>query len=206
MIKIIRVLFLCQIFLFFQQQMFAGELSVTTSETKKQNFKKIYFAGGCFWCMEESFDKIDGVISSISGYSGGSLKNPSYEDVIYKDTGHVETVEITYDSDKVTFNKLLDIYWKNIDPFDKYGQFCDKGKSYRSVIFIQNKNQKRIVNKSINDLEKKFNNKIVTLVWKFDKFYVAENYHQDYYQKNFLRYLAYKKACQREEVLQKIWN
>ena len=206
MIKIIRVLFLCQIFLFFQQQMFAGELSVTTSETKKQNFKKIYFAGGCFWCMEESFDKIDGVVSSISGYSGGSLKNPSYEDVIYKDTGHVETVEITYDSDKVTFNKLLDIYWKNIDPFDKYGQFCDKGKSYRSVIFIQNKNQKRIVNKSINDLEKKFNNKIVTLVWKFDKFYVAENYHQDYYQKNFLRYLAYKKACQREEVLQKIWN
>ena len=206
MIKIIRVLFLCQIFLFFQQQMFAGELSVTTSETKKQNFKKIYFAGGCFWCMEESFDKIDGVVSSISGYSGGSLKNPSYEDVIYKDTGHVETVEITYDSDKVTFNKLLDIYWKNIDPFDKYGQFCDKGKSYRSVIFIQNENQKRIVNKSIKDLEKKFNNKIVTLVWKFDKFYVAENYHQDYYQKNFLRYLAYKKACQREEVLQKIWN
>ena len=114
MIKIIRVLFLCQIFLFFQQQMFAGELSVTTSETKKQNFKKIYFAGGCFWCMEESFDKIDGVISSISGYSGGSLKNPSYEDVIYKDTGHVETVEITYDSDKVTFNKLLDIYWVRI--------------------------------------------------------------------------------------------
>ncbi len=206
MIKIIRVLFLCQIFLFFQQHMFAGELSVTTSETKKQNFKKIYFAGGCFWCMEESFDKIDGVVSSISGYSGGSLKNPSYEDVIYKDTGHVETVEITYDSDKVTFNKLLDIYWKNIDPFDKYGQFCDKGKSYRSVIFIQNENQKRIVNKSIKDLEKKFNNKIVTLVWKFDKFYVAENYHQDYYQKNFLRYLAYKKACQREEVLQKIWN
>ena len=206
MIKIIRVLFLCQIFLFFQQQMFAGELSVTTSETKKQNFKKIYFAGGCFWCMEESFDKVDGVVSSISGYSGGSLKNPSYEDVIYKDTGHVETVEITYDSDKVTYNKLLDIYWKNIDPFDKYGQFCDKGKSYRSVIFIQNENQKRIVNKSIKDLEKKFNNKIVTLVWKFDKFYVAENYHQDYYQKNFLRYLAYKKACQREEVLQKIWN
>ena len=206
MIKIIRVLFLCQIFLFFQQQMFAGELSVTTSETKKQNFKKIYFAGGCFWCMEESFDKIDRVVSSISGYSGGSLKNPSYEDVIYKDTGHVETVEITYDSDKVTYNKLLDIYWKNIDPFDKYGQFCDKGKSYRSVIFIQNENQKRIVNKSIKDLEKKFNNKIVTLVWKFDKFYVAENYHQDYYQKNFLRYLAYKKACQREEVLNKIWN
>ena len=206
MIKIIRVLFLCQIFLFFQQQMFAGELSVTTSETKKQNFKKIYFAGGCFWCMEESFDKIDGVVSSISGYSGGSLKNPSYEDVIYKDTGHVETVEITYDSDKVTFNKLLDIYWKNIDPFDKHGQFCDKGNSYRSVIFIQNENQKRIVNKSIKDLEKKFNNKIVTLVWKFDKFYVAENYHQDYYQKNFLKYLAYKKACQREEVLQKIWN
>jgi len=156
--------------------------------------------------MEESFDKVKGVIKSTSGYSGGSLKNPSYEDVIYKDTGHVETIEVIYDSNETSFKELLNIFWKNIDPFDKYGQFCDKGKSYRSVAFFKDKKEKRIINKAIKELENKFGSEIVTLVWKFDKFYKAEDYHQDYYQKNFLRYLAYKKACQREEVLNKIWN
>ena len=195
------------ILLFFQIQIKAGELKVTTGNLNETyNFKKAYFAGGCFWCMEESFDKVDGVIKSISGYSGGHLKNPTYEDVIYKDTGHVETIEITYDPKKISYKKLLNIFWKNIDPFDKYGQFCDKGKSYRSVIFFENNKQKNIIQKSTDEVEQKFNTKVVTLLWKFDKFYEAENYHQDYYQKNFLRYLAYKKACQREEVLNKIWN
>ena len=112
-----------------------------------QNLKKIYFAGGCFWCMEESFDKVNGVIKSVSGYSGGKLKNPTYRDVIYKDTGHVETVEITYDSKIVTFKNLVDVYWKNIDPFDQYGQFCDKGKSYRSVVFFEDNHQKKTIKK-----------------------------------------------------------
>ena len=168
--------------------------------------KRAYFAGGCFWCMEESFDKINGVIESISGYSGGHLKNPTYKDVIYKDTGHVETIEVTYNSKIVSFEELLDVFWKNIDPFDKYGQFCDKGKSYRSVIFFKNNKQKKIIQNSVFEVEKRFNSKVVTMLWKFDKFYKAEDHHQDYYQKNFLRYLAYKKACQREEVLKKIWN
>ena len=174
--------------------------------SNSSELKKAYFAGGCFWCMEESFDKIDGVVKSISGYSGGNLKNPTYKDVIYKDTGHVEVVEITYDSSLVTYQDLLKVFWKNIDPFDKYGQFCDKGKSYRSVVFYQNKKQKKIIDKSMKDIEKNFNSKVVTLVWNFKIFYPAEEYHQDYYQKNFLRYLAYKKSCQREEVLNKIWN
>ena len=186
----------CQILLFLQNKAFA----------ENTRFNKVYFAGGCFWCMEESFDKIDGVIQSISGYSGGKLKNPTYQDVIYKDTGHVETIEITYDSNKISFEELLNIFWKNIDPFDKYGQFCDKGKSYRSVIFYKDNIQKKIINKTITNIEKKFDAKVVTLLWKFEKFYQAEQYHQDYYQKNFLRYLAYKKACQREEVLKRIWN
>ena len=168
--------------------------------------KKAYFAGGCFWCMEESFDQVEGVISSISGYSGGHLKNPTYQDVIYKDTGHVETIEISYDPKKVSYETLVVVFWKNIDPFDRYGQFCDKGKSYRSVIFFENNKQKKVIKRSITEIEKRFNSKVVTLLWKFDKFYQAEDYHQDYYQKNFLRYLAYKKACQREEVLKKIWN
>ena len=153
--------------------------SVFATETKKA-----YFAGGCFWCMEESYDQVDGVLSSISGYSGGHLKNPKYEDV--KD--------------------LLNVYWKNIDPFDASGQFCDKGKSYRSVIFFENNSQKELIDKSFKEIEKKFDKKIVTLVWKFDIFYPAENYHQDYYEKNFIRYLMYKNACKREETLKKIWN
>ena len=168
--------------------------------------KKAYFAGGCFWCMEETFDKINGVIKSVSGYSGGHLANPTYKEVIYKDTGHVETIEITYDPKTTSYTELLKIYWKNIDPFDSNGQFCDKGKSYRSVIFYKNEFQKDIIKKSIKDVEEKFDAKVVTLIWKFEKFYKAEDYHQDYYQKNLLNYIIYKNACQREETLKKIWN
>ena len=102
-----------------------------------QKLEQAIFAGGCFWCMEESFDQVEGVISTISGYSGGHLKNPKYADVVYTDSGHVETIEITYNSKIINYEKLLDIYWKNIDPFDANGQFCDKGKSYRSVVFFK---------------------------------------------------------------------
>ena len=205
--KIILFASICQTLLFHINLVTAGELKVTAGNSNENSYyKKAYFAGGCFWCMEESFDKVEGIIQSISGYSGGHLKNPTYKDVIYKDTGHVETIEITYDSKKVSYKKLLEVFWENIDPFDKYGQFCDKGKSYRSVVFFENNNQKKIIQKSIVQIEKRFNSKVVTLLWKFDKFYQAEDYHQDYYQKNFLKYLAYKKACQREEVLRKIWN
>ena len=181
-------------------------ISILNSFANAQEIKKAYFAGGCFWCMEESFDQINGVISTISGYSGGHLKNPTYQDVIYKDTGHVEAIEITYDSKIINFQKLLDVYWKNIDPFDSAGQFCDKGKSYRSVIFFQTQPEKESIDKSFKKLEKIFNNRIVTLVWKFEKFYPAEDYHQDYYEKNFIRYLMYKNGCKREDTLRKIWN
>ena len=205
--KIILSILIFQTLLFYYNHVIAGELKVTTGNlNENSNYKKVYFAGGCFWCMEESFDKVEGIIQSTSGYSGGHLKNPTYKDVIYKDTGHVETIEITYDPKKVSYETLVEVFWKNIDPFDRYGQFCDKGKSYRSVIFFENNNQKKVIKKSITEIEKRFNSKVVTLLWKFDKFYQAESYHQDYYQKNFLRYLAYKKACQREEVLKKIWN
>ena len=198
---------MCKTLLFSHNQLIGGELKVTTNNLNEiSNYKKVYFAGGCFWCMEESFDKEKGIIQSISGYSGGHLRNPTYKEVIYKDTGHVETIEITYDPKMISYKKLLDVFWKNIDPFDKYGQFCDKGKSYRSVIFFEDKRQKDIIKKSLDEVEKRFGNRVVTLIWKFEKFYKAEDYHQDYYQKNFLKYLAYKKACQREEVLNKIWN
>ena len=205
--KISLFIFICNVILFNQNTLLSGEVKINSNNSSKNSYyKKAYFAGGCFWCMEESFDKIDGVIKSISGYSGGHLKNPSYKDVIYKDTGHVETIEITYDPKKTSYNNLLKTFWENIDPFDKFGQFCDKGKSYRSVIFYNNQKQKKIIDKSVVEVENRFSAKVVTLIWKFEKFYKAEAYHQDYYEKNFIRYLMYKKGCKREETLKKIWN
>ncbi len=156
--------------------------------------------------MEESFEKKEGVIEVISGYSGGNTKNPTYEEVTYGNTGHFEVIEVIYDRNKINFQNLLDHFWINIDPFDERGQFCDKGYSYRSVAFYQNDKQKDLIEKSIIKLEKKFNKKIVTYVRKFDQFYIAEAIHQNYYQVKFLNYLRYKKACGRERILDKIWN
>jgi len=154
-----------------------------------ENIKHAYFAGGCFWCMEESFEKANGVQEVISGYSGGNLPNPTYKEVTYENTGHFETVKIIYDQSEINFEHLLNLYWSNIDPFDAAGQFCDKGPSYRTVVFYQNNLQKQLIEKSINKIEKKFDEKkVVTFVRKFEKFYPAENYHQDYYQKNFINY------------------
>tara|TARA_A100001011_G_C13990915_1_gene707199 strand:+ start:174 stop:746 length:573 start_codon:yes stop_codon:yes gene_type:complete len=170
------------------------------------NTEKVYLAGGCFWCMEESFDKVEGVLKTISGYSGGHVKNPKYKDVVKNTTGHYETLEITYDPSITSFSKLLDVYWVNIDPFDEDGQFCDKGESYKSVVFFEDSDQRNIIKSSINNIESKFNKKVVTYVKKFKEFYVAETYHQDYYEKNFIRYLMYKKGCKREETLKKIWG
>jgi len=171
-----------------------------------QDLRKAYFAGGCFWCMEESFEKKEGVLEVISGYSGGTTKNPTYEEVTYGNTGHFETIEIIFDKNKTNFNDLLDHFWKNIDPFDEYGQFCDKGYSYRSVAFYENNEQKNLIEKSVKKLEEKFERRIVTYVIKFKRFYRAEEKHQNYYEVKFLNYLRYKKACGREKKLNKIWN
>ena len=171
-----------------------------------QSLDKAYFAGGCFWCMEESFEKKEGVLEVISGYSGGTTKNPTYKEVTYGSTGHFETIEIIFDKDKTNYEELLNHFWKNIDPFDAYGQFCDNGYSYRSVAFYKNDQQEHLIEKSMMNLEKKFNKKIATYVKKFDKFYNAEDEHQNYYEEKFLNYLRYKKACGREKTLNKIWN
>ena len=182
------------LFLFLQTSVFSQDLG------------KAYFAGGCFWCMEESFEKKEGVIEVVSGYSGGTTTNPTYKEVTYGNTGHFEAIEIIFDKDKTNYRDLLNHFWKNIDPFDAYGQFCDKGYSYRSVAFHENDEQKYLIEKSMMNLEKKFNKKIVTYVRKFDKFYRVEDMHQNYYEEKFLNYLRYKKACGREKTLNKIWN
>ena len=167
---------------------------------------KAYFAGGCFWCVEESFEKLKGVEEVISGYSGGITENPTYKEVTYGKTGHFEVVEIIYDKKVISFKELLENFWVNIDPFDAYGQFCDKGYSYRSVAFYQNDEEKKLIEKDIKDLENKFNKKVVTYIRNFEKFYKAEEYHQDFYKIKLERYLSYKKACGREETLKRIWS
>ena len=167
---------------------------------------KAYFAGGCFWCVEESFEKLKGVEEVISGYSGGITENPTYKEVTYGKTGHFEVVEIIYDKEIISFKELLENFWVNIDPFDAFGQFCDKGYSYRSVAFYTNDDEKNLIEKDIKKLEKKFNKKVVTYIKEFEKFYIAEDRHQDYYQVYFLNYLKYKKACRREEILNRIWK
>ena len=167
---------------------------------------KAYFAGGCFWCVEESFEKLIGVEEVISGYSGGKTENPTYKEVTYGNTGHFEVIEVIYIPEVVSYEKLLEEFWVNIDPFDAVGQFCDKGYSYRSVAFYQNDKQKNLIENSIKEIEKKFKKKVVTYVRKFDKFYIAEAVHQDYYQINFLNYLRYKKGCRREAILNNIWG
>jgi len=178
----------------------------STSFANSPNFEKAYFAGGCFWCMEESFENILGVSKVISGYSGGTTENPTYKEVTYGNTGHFEVIEVIYIPEVVSYEKLLDEFWVNIDPFDAVGQFCDKGYSYRSVAFYQNDKQKNLIENSIKEIEKKFKKKVVTYVRKFDKFYIAEAVHQDYYQINFLNYLRYKKGCRREAILNSIWG
>ena len=167
---------------------------------------KAYFAGGCFWCVEESFEKLKGVEEVISGYSGGITENPTYKEVTYGNTGHFEVVEIIYDKKVISFEELLENFWVNIDPFDAYGQFCDKGYSYRSVAFYQNEEEKKLIEKDIKDLQNKFNKKVVTYIRNFEKFYKAEEYHQDFYKIKLERYLSYKKACGREELLKRIWS
>jgi len=164
------------------------------------------FAGGCFWCMVHPFEVIDGVISTISGYTGGSVANPTYEQVSAGGTGHQESVEVVFDPKKVSYQTLLDIYWRNIDPFDDKGQFCDKGNQYRSAIFVANDEQKASAEASKRKLEERFGRPIATDILAAGPFYHAEEYHQDYYKKNPLHYRFYRLSCGRDARLRQVWG
>jgi len=181
-------------------------LSLLINFAQANQKEKAYFAGGCFWCVEESFEQLKGVEEVVSGYSGGTTENPTYKEVTYGNTGHFEVVEVIYNREIISFEELLKNFWINIDPFDAYGQFCDKGYSYRSVAFYQNDQEKELIEEDIKKFEKKFNKKVVTYIKKFDKFYKAEERHQDFYKIYFQKYLRYKKACKREETLKQIWS
>lgn len=168
--------------------------------------KVAIFAGGCFWCMEKPFDKVDGVSATISGYSGGHTENPTYESTSTGKTGHYEVIKIVYDDAKVSYEELLNVFWKNIDPFDGRGQFCDKGPQYRSGIFAANDEEKRLAEKSKQALQAKLGDKatIVTQVLPVAKFYDAEDYHQNYYKKNPVRYKYYRFSCGRDARLEEV--
>lgn len=169
---------------------------------------KATFAGGCFWCVESDFDKVPGVISTTSGYIGGKTINPSYEQVSSHTTGHAEAVEIVYDPSKVTYEKLLEHFWHSIDPTTKDQQFCDRGSPYRTAIFAHNEAQLKsaLASKTALEKSKPFKEPIVTEIVLAGSFYPAEEYHQDYYKKNPVRYKFYRTSCRRDARLQEIWG
>lgn len=164
------------------------------------------FAGGCFWCMEKPFDDLPGVVSTTSGYMGGHQKNPTYKQVSAGGTGHAEVVQVIYDPAQVNYETLLAVFWRNVDPFDAKGQFCDKGSQYRAAIFYRDEQQKTAAQASITQLQKKFDAAIVTTLEPYATFYPAEQYHQDYYLRNPLRYRYYRHGCGRDQRLETIWG
>ena len=166
------------------------------------------FAGGCFWCMEAAFEAVDGVAESISGYSGGIEVNPTYEDVSQGLTGHLEAVQVYYDSDIITYEELLDIFWRNIDPTDDGGQFVDRGTQYKTAVFYHDENQRTLAETSKQELEAsgRFDEPVVTQILEFTTFYEAEEYHQDYYKKRVLNYELYSRASGREEFIDEHWG
>jgi peptide-methionine (S)-S-oxide reductase len=183
-------------------------LAVSTLGASAQDkAAKAIFAGGCFWCVEADFDKVPGVISTTSGYLNGKTKNPTYKDVSAGGTGHVEAVEIVYDPAKVNYAKLLDVFWRNIDPLVKDRQFCDSGDMYRTGIYYLDDEQKKLADETKKAVQAKFAPRTVyTEIVKADTFYKAEDYHQDYYEKNPFRYQAYRFNCGRDRRLQELWG
>ena len=170
--------------------------------------EKATFAGGCFWCMEPAFDRLEGVVSVTSGYTGGTRKNPTYEEVSSGSTGHTESIQIVYDPSKIGYAKLLDVFWHNIDPTVENRQFCDTGRQYRSAIFYHNEDQKRLAEESKKALgaSGRFKGPIYTEVALASEFYKAEEYHQKYYEKNPIRYNFYRFNCGRDSRLKEIWG
>jgi len=189
--------------------MLAGHLAVAEQPAAgPASVAKAYFAGGCFWCMEEAFEKVDGVLEVVSGYMGGTVKNPSYEDVSAGKTGHAESVEVRYDPAKVSYTQLLEAFWRNIDPVTPDAQFCDHGNQYRAAIFYQGEAEERAAEESRQAIQqsKRFSTPIVTQLTAASDFYPAEEYHQDFYKKNPVRYKFYKFTCGRAQRLETLWG
>ena len=184
----------------------AGAFFAPSLAADEANNAEAIFAGGCFWCMEPPYDDQPGVEATISGYIGGELENPTYEDIVGGDTGHAEVVRIDYQPDDISYEQLLEIFWRNIDPFAVDQQFCDVGDQYRSAIFYLNDEQRELAEASKAEMEERFGQEIATQIVAADTFWEAEEYHQDYYQKNPVRYKFYRFSCGRDNRLEEIWG
>lgn len=185
-----------------------GEDQKGEIKMEKEVLEKATFAGGCFWCIESAFDEIQGVKEAVSGYTGGKTEKPTYIEVSSGKTGHYEAVQVIFNSNKITYNELVEIFWQQIDPTDPTGQFADKGSQYKTAIFYHNEEQKKLAKGSKEKLEKsgKFDKPIVTEIKEAKEFYSAEDYHQDYYKKCPVRYQNYKVGSGRESFLKRIWK
>ena len=181
---------------------------ITAGQAQTNPYPTAIFAGGCFWCMEADFEKLPGVMDVVSGYTGGKLKDPTYEQVSSGGTGHLEAVEVSYDPKRIDYRRLLDYYWRHIDPTRDDGQFCDQGTQYRPVIFYRDDAQKRLAEASLARVErtKPFPDKIKVELQPAGVFYPAEAYHQDYYKKNPIRYRFYRYRCGRDERIEQLWG
>lgn len=187
---------------------FVSMNSQSISAMAKGDYAMATFAGGCFWCMEGPFDELDGVVSTTSGYTGGHTVNPTYEEVSAGGTGHAEAVQILYDPQKISYRELLAVYWRNTDPTTPDAQFCDHGSQYRPAIFYHTDEQRKLAEASKEEIErtKTFSASIVTEITKTTEFYPAEEYHQDFYQKNPIRYKVYRFTCGRDARLENLWG
>ena len=183
-------------------------VAAASAQTPPERLSFAIFAGGCFWCVEEAFEEVPGVVRAVSGYTGGTTINPSYEEVSSQRTGHLEAVQVSFDATKVTYAQLLDWFWRNIDPVDAKGQFCDKGSSYRSAIFYSGDQQKEVAEASKRALQAsgRIKGEIATLILPAGAFYPAEDYHQGYAKKNPFKYQYYKQGCGRVQRLKQIWG
>lgn len=185
-----------------------GQAGAQENKPSDAPTERAIFAGGCFWCMEAPFDKIPGVLSVTVGYTGGTKENPTYDEVSAGGTGHTESVELVFDPKRVSYEKLLHIFWRQIDPTTPNAQFCDRGNQYRSGIFYLSEDQRKAAEASKEELQKTgpFKGRIVTEITKAGRFYVAEEYHQQYYKKNPIRYKYYRYSCGRDKVLDSLWG
>ncbi len=184
----------------------AAALSLLAHTASAQQLQKAIFAGGCFWCVESDFDTVPGVVATVSGYTGGKTETPTYRQVTAGGTGHYEAVEITYDPAKVSYEALLNAFWRSVDPTDGGGQFCDRGQSYETAVFVANEKERGLAEASRDAAQKMLDRPIVTPVLTAAPFYPAEDYHQDYYKKNPLRYRYYRWGCGRNNRVREIWG
>jgi peptide-methionine (S)-S-oxide reductase len=202
-------------FVFLAFVLFVSACSVeqTTAEgdveiVESDQYRQAIFAGGCFWCMEPPYDELAGVVATTSGYAGGHLRAPTYQAVTAGRSGHLEVVQVTYDPKLVSYEELLDVYWRNVDPLDAGGQFCDRGESYTTAIFATTPRQVKLATNSKRGIEAELGRAVVTPVRELEApgFYPAEDYHQNYYQKNPIRYKYYRASCRRDQRLESLWG